>query len=90
MQRLEAIYLKSMNKQQDYKGPLMELDFSKNNITESSLKYLADILRKFHGIRALNMESLPRMKNDSGWVELCRSLRESHTLQKLDLSKNLC
>jgi len=72
----------------DYKGPLMELDFSKNNVTESSLKYLADILRKFHGIKELNLQSLPRMRNDSGWIDLCRALKETRTLQKLDLSKN--
>ena len=58
----------------------MELDISRNNISETSLKYLADIIRKFHGFKMLNMQSLLEMKTDSGWIEFCRSLRDSHSL----------
>lgn len=46
MQRFEAIYLRNLSSTRDYEQ-LIDIDVSKNSITESSLKYLADILRKF-------------------------------------------
>jgi hypothetical protein len=58
MQRFEAIYLRNLSVQQtggkggvaamggDIEG-MMEIDLSRNNIGEASIKYLADILRKF-------------------------------------------
>ncbi|CDW71712.1 UNKNOWN [Stylonychia lemnae] len=67
---------------------LMELDISKNNITESSLKYLGDILKKFNGFKSINMQSMGKMKTENGWIDFCRSLRDSGALQMIDLSKN--
>jgi hypothetical protein len=46
MQRFEAIYLRNLSHTKDYDN-LMEIDLSRNSITENSIKYLADILRKF-------------------------------------------
>lgn len=68
-----------MSSQRDYKE-LMDLDISRNNIGETSLKYLADVIRKFQGFKSLNMQSLPRMRTDAGWIDFCRALRDSHTL----------
>ena len=54
MQRFEAIYLRNLSVQGsrgavaggDVEG-MMDIDLSRNNITETSIRYLADILRKF-------------------------------------------
>jgi Ran GTPase-activating protein (RanGAP) involved in mRNA processing and transport len=65
----------------------MELDFSKNNLTDTSLKYLADILRKFNGIRSLNISNLSKMK-ESGFIELAKAIRDNTSLVSIDISKN--
>lgn len=91
MQRFEAIYLQNLPS-----GPhsitrdidrLMDIDLSRNSISDVSIKYLADILKKFQGFRYIKLAALSKM-NQSGFVELARALRENHSLQKLDLSKN--
>jgi hypothetical protein len=41
----------------------IDLDVSKNNLTDISIKYLADILRKFNGFRSINLSSLGKMKD---------------------------
>jgi hypothetical protein len=46
MQRFEAIYLRNLSQIRDYEN-LIDLDISRNSISESSIKYLADILKKF-------------------------------------------
>ena len=46
LQRFEAIYLRNLSTQKEFEG-YIDLDISKNNITESSMKYMADILKKF-------------------------------------------
>lgn len=65
----------------------MELDLSSNMLTDSSLKYLADIIRKFNGFSSLNISSLSRMK-ESGFIELAKAIRESSSLVSLDITKN--
>ncbi len=86
MQRFEAIYLRNLSAARDY-ADLMELDLSKNSLTEASLKYLADILRKFQGFSSISLSGISKMK-DQGFIELARSLKENHSLQRLDLSHN--
>ena len=86
MQRFEAIYLRNLSQMKDYDN-LMDIDLSRNSITENSIKYLADILRKFQGFRSIKLSGLSKMR-ETGFVELARSLRENHSLQVLDLSKN--
>ena len=86
MQRFEAIYLRNLSQTKDYEI-LMDIDLSRNSITENSIKYLADILKKFQGFRSIKLSGLSKMK-DAGYVELARSLKENHSLQILDLSKN--
>jgi Ran GTPase-activating protein (RanGAP) involved in mRNA processing and transport len=86
MQRFEAIYLRNLSQTKDYES-LMDLDLSRNSITEHSVRYLADILKKFKGFRSINLSGLSKMK-ETGYVELARSLKENHSLQFLDLSKN--
>lgn len=66
----------------------MEIDLSRNSLTEASIKYLADILRKFQGFRSISLSGLSKMQNQLGFVELARALRENHSLQRLDLSRN--
>jgi hypothetical protein len=46
MQRFEAIYLRNLSSTKDYEN-LMDINLSRNSLTEASIKYLADILRKF-------------------------------------------
>ena len=46
MQRFEAIYLRNLSQIIDYEN-LIDLEISRNSISDSSIKYLADILRKF-------------------------------------------
>lgn len=77
MQRFEAIYLRNLSSIRDYS--LMDIDFSKNSITETSLKYLADILRKFQGFRSICLAGLSKMK-EAGFVDLARALKENHSL----------
>jgi len=86
MQRFEAIYLRNLSQTKDY-DTLMEIDLSRNSITENSIKYLADILRKFQGFKSIKLSGLSKMK-ETGYVELARSLKENYSLQVLDLSKN--
>ena len=86
MQRFEAIYLRNLYQTKDY-DTLMEIDLSRNSITENSIKYLADILRKFQGFKSIKLSGLSKMK-ETGYVELARSLKENYSLQVLDLSKN--
>lgn len=87
MQRFEAIYLRNLSQVRDYDN-LMDLDLSKNALSESSIKYLADLLRKFQGFRSLTLQALPKLRSDAAYLELVRSLRDNHSLKKLDLSKN--
>ena len=65
----------------------MDLDVSKNSLSETSIKYLADIIRKFQGFRYINLANLSKMK-DTGFIELAKALKENHSIQRLDLSKN--
>lgn len=78
MQRFEAIYLRNLSHTKDY-DILMDIDLSRNSITENSIKYLADIVKKFQGFRSIKLSGLSKMK-DSGYVELARSLKENHSL----------
>lgn len=86
LQRFEAIYLRNLSTSRDYET-LIDLDISKNNLSETSMKYLADILKKFQGFRSINMSNMSKMK-DFGFIELAKSLKDNHSLVKLDLSKN--
>jgi hypothetical protein len=88
MQRFEAIYLRNLQLTRDYEQP-MEIDLSRNSLTEVSMKYLADILRKFQGFKSISLSGLSKMPHpQTGFVELARSLRDNHSLQRLDLSRN--
>jgi Ran GTPase-activating protein (RanGAP) involved in mRNA processing and transport len=86
IQKFEAIYLKNLTSTRDYEAGI-DLDISKNNLTDISIKYLADILKKFNGFRSLNLSSLGKMK-DTGIIEFAKALKESTSLIKLDFSKN--
>ena len=87
MQRFEAIYLQNLHGAASFER-LIDLDLSRNSLQDASVRYLADILRKFQGFQSLNLAGLSKMANQSGFVELARSLRDNHSLQRLDLSKN--
>ncbi len=65
----------------------MDLDISKNTISESSVRYLADVLKKFQGFRAINMSNMAKLK-DTAFIEMFQALRDNHSILKLDLSKN--
>ena len=86
LQRFEAIYLRTMQSQRDYEF-YMDLDVSMNNLNESSLKYLADIIKRFHGFRSLNLSGFQKIK-DNSWIEFFRSLKESTSILKIDVRKN--
>lgn len=74
MQRFEAIYLRNLSNAKDYEE-MMDIDLSKNNLSEASIKYLADILRKFQGFRSISLSALPKMK-EIGFIELARAIKE--------------
>lgn len=86
MQRFEAIYLRNLSVQGsrgavaggDVEG-MMDIDLSRNNISETSIRYLADILRKFQGFRSISLTGLGKM-SQSGFVELARALKDNHSL----------
>ena len=86
MQRFEAIYLRNLTNNKDYQT-MIDIDVSKNSLTETSIKYLADIIRKFQGFRSMNLSNLSKMK-EIGFIELAKSLKENYSIQKLDLSNN--
>ena len=86
MQRFEAIYLRNLSNTKDFET-FIDLDISTNSLTETSIKYLADIIRKFQGFRSINLSELSKMK-DNGFIELFKALRENYSIQRLDLSKN--
>ncbi|CDW90123.1 UNKNOWN [Stylonychia lemnae] len=65
----------------------IDLDISKNSLTETSLKYLADILKKFQGFKSINMRELSKMK-DIGYIEMFRAFKDNYSLISIDLSKN--
>jgi len=53
----------------------MDIDFSSNNLTDSSVKFFAELLKKFQGFRSVNMQSLSKMKpKDTGFQELAKAL----------------
>jgi len=87
MQRFEAIYLQNLHGAAHF-DRLIDLDLSRNSLQDASIRYLADILRKFQGFNSINLAGLSKMANQSGFVELGRSLKDNHSLQRLDLSKN--
>ena len=62
----------------DYES-LMDIDLSRNTITENSMRYLADILRKFQGFRSIKLSGLSKLR-EAGYVELARSLKDNHSL----------
>jgi hypothetical protein len=89
----EGVYLRNNtnknvkdNNNKDF-DTLMNLDISKNDLSDSSIKYLADIIRKFHAFRSLNLSGLLKMK-ESGFVEFARALKDSLSLIEVNLSKN--
>lgn len=86
LQRFEAIYLRNLSNTKDF-ASYIDIDVSKNNLTDSSMKYLSDIVKKFNGFRSLNLSSLGKMK-ETGMIEFLKSLKDSTSLVKLDLSKN--
>jgi|LauGreDrversion4_2_1035121.scaffolds.fasta_scaffold1333693_1 hypothetical protein len=46
----------------------MDIDFSHNNLTDSSVKFFAELLKKFQGFKSINMSSLSKFKpKDSGF-----------------------
>jgi len=75
LQRFEAIYLRNLHSNKDFEV-LIDLDVSENNLTESSLKYLADIIKKFHAFKSLNLSNLMKMK-DTGLIEFAKALKDS-------------
>ena len=46
----------------------MDFDFSSNNLTDTSVKFFAELLKKFQGFHSVNMSSLSKMKpKDTGF-----------------------
>lgn len=78
---MESIYIKNLNTNKDFEDG-MELDVSKNNI--SDLKFLADIITKFSGIKVLNLSGLSRIRDSA--LDFVKALRYSYSLVKVDLS----
>ena len=68
----------------------MNLDVSKNMLSDDSLKSLAELITKFEGFRSLNLMSIrPKMnKKDNGYVDLAKALKENRSIEELDLRDN--
>ena len=68
----------------------MHLDFSANSLSDSSIRYFSEILRKFSGFRSIRMSDLSEKakKKDTGFFELAKSLEWNTSLEVLDLRRN--
>ena len=69
----------------------MHLDISDNRLSDTSIRFLAELLGKFSGFRSVNMSNLSqKTKNaeNTGYIELAKALKENTSLVELDLRKN--
>jgi len=90
IQRFEAIYLKNVQTGREIVEG-MHFNFSNNTIGESSVRFFAEILKKFHGFRSVDMRSLlmkGKNASDSGYSELARAIKENNSLVELDIRHN--
>ena len=68
----------------------LNLDVSKNMLSDDSIKSFAELITKFEGFRSVNLMSIrPRMnKKDTGYLDLAKALRENKSIVELDLRDN--
>ena len=68
----------------------MNLDVSRNMLSDESIKSFAELITKFEGFRSVNLMSIrPKMnKKDTGYQDLARSLRENKSIVEMDLRDN--
>jgi len=93
MKRFEKLYIMNKdlknNKQSSGFEHGMEFDFSNNNLKDSSVKFFAEIIKKFNGFSTINMKSLGKIKpKDTGFCELAKAIRENISLINLDIRHN--
>ena len=58
----------------------MHLDISDNRLSDTSIRFLAELLGKFSGFRSVNMSNLSqKTKNaeNTGYIELAKALKEN-------------
>lgn len=68
----------------------MDLDVSRNTLTDESVKVFAELISKFDGLQSVNLMSIrPRMaKKDTGYIDLAKALKENRSIIKLDMRDN--
>ena len=68
----------------------MHLDISGNRLSDASIRFFAEVLGKFSGFRSVNLRNVNQIatRNNTGYIELAKALRENTSLIELDLRHN--
>lgn len=68
----------------------LNLDVSRNMLSDESIKSFAMLITEFEGFRSVNLMSIrPKLnKKDSGYLDLAKALRENKSIVELDLRDN--
>ena len=68
----------------------MHLDISDNRLGDGSVRFFAELLKKFSGFRSINMSGINQQAQSSntGYTELAKALKENTSLIELDLRFN--
>lgn len=66
---------------------LMDISFSGNGLTDSSVSQFSELIRKYDSFRTVNMSNLE--VKEGGFTDLADALQYNRTLMSLDLRQNV-
>ena len=68
----------------------MSLNVSDNRLGSRSIRFFAELIRKFDGLAHVNLANVNQVpqKGSSGYAELAEALKVNHSLVSLDLRNN--
>jgi hypothetical protein len=66
---------------------LMDISFSDNGLTDSSVSQFLELIRKYDSFRSVNMSRLE--VKEGGFSDLAEALQKNQTLISLDLRQNV-
>ena len=69
----------------------MSLNISENKLSNTSIRFLAELIEKFDGFVEINMANVNQLQaqsGSSGYAELAQAIKSNHSLVSLDLRNN--